>query len=96
MIGLDQKKHENMVNTISRFEEYSAICGHIVPEIHSEAIRSKISKFKDAHDHYHILLKELEECIGNYRELHESLKKTAFPYVRKMVGEVRRKKHSKT
>ncbi|WP_296149189.1 hypothetical protein [uncultured Flavobacterium sp.] len=95
MIGLDQKKHENMVNIITRFEEYSAICGHIVPESHSEAIRTKISKFKESHDHYHNLLKQLEECIGSYRELHDSLKKTAFPYVRKMGTQVRSRKHFK-
>ena len=91
MQALDQKKHHNMTRTIGRYEEYSIICGQIIPEEKNEIIREKIAEFKGTYDCYLLLLEEIGECIGRYNGLHESLQKMVFPYARKMQGKLRKK-----
>ena len=41
MQALDQKKHHNMTRTIGRYEEYSIICGQIIPEEKTRSFAKK-------------------------------------------------------
>lgn len=93
MQGLESKKHTNMLMAISQFEELTARYGHIVPEGEDRIIRINITEFRGSYDYYIILLKELENCIGNYRDLHDSLQQGMFPYVRKMNTKARKKRN---
>lgn len=91
MQGIESKKHQNMLKVIAQFEGLSSICGEIIPEKHESKMRKNASELKGTHDYYMILLKELEECIHSYNELHESLQKLMYPYIRKMNTELRKK-----
>jgi hypothetical protein len=93
MQGLESKKHTNMLMAISQFEELTTRYGHIVPEGEDKTIRVNIAEFKGSYDYYTILLKELENCIGNYRDLQDSLQQLMFPYVRKMNTKARKKRN---
>lgn len=95
MQGLESAKHQNMIKVISRFEELQEIFGQIIAENHKELIKENISEFKGSYDYYCLLIKELEDCIENYKELHESLQRHIFPYVRKMTTEAKNKKISR-
>lgn len=92
MQGLDLKKHQSMLKAIHQFEELLAIYEHIVSQDHDRIVRDNIAEFKGSYDYYCLLLKELEGCIGTYKELHESLQRMVFPYVRKMNTQERNKR----
>jgi len=91
MQGLDKKRHQSMEKAIGQYEDYSIRCREMIPEDHDGIIRKNISEFKGTYDYYLLLLEEIEECIGRYNGLHESLQKMVFPYARKMQGELRKK-----
>lgn len=93
MQAIDQKKHQNMLKVICKFDELITIYGNIVPEGQDEIIKGNIAEFKGSYDYYTILLKELENCIGNYRDLQDSLQQLMFPYVRKMNTKARKKRN---
>lgn len=93
MQALDQKKHHNMAKAIGRYEEYATLCGHIIPEDKDEIIRESIAEFKGTYDYYHLLIKELERCIEDYKDLHGLLQRMVYPYARKMNGELQKRKH---
>jgi len=93
MQAIEQKKHQTMLQVICKFDDLSAIYGHIISEGQEEIIKGNIAEFKCSYDSYNLLLKELEDCIGNYRELHDKLQRIMFPYVRKMNTKARNKKH---
>ena len=92
MQGVDLKKHQSMLKASRQFEELLIIYGHIVPQDHETIIKDKISELKDSYDCYCVLLKELEDCIDIYREVHDALQRTMFPYVRKMTTQSRKKR----
>ena len=92
MQAIDNKKHQNMTRAIGQYEEYFTHCEAMIHENQNEIVRENIAKFKDAYDYYKILLKELEGCLEQYKEVHESLQRMVYPYARKMSGELRRKK----
>lgn len=93
MQAIDQKKHQTMTRIIAQYEEYFAHCGEMIPQDHDETVRENIAEFKGSYDYYKILLKELEQCIEQYKNLHESLQKIVYPYARKMNSELRRRKY---
>ena len=93
MQALDQKKHHNMARAIDRYEEYSTLCEHIVPQDRDKIIRENIAEFKGIYDYYHLLIKELEHCIEEYKDLHDSLQRMVYPYARKMNGKLQKRKH---
>lgn len=93
MQAIDQKKHQTMTRIIAQYEEYFTYCGEMIPEDHDEAVRESIAEFKGSYDYYRILLKELEECIEQYKDLHGALQKIVYPYARKMSSELRRRKN---
>lgn len=80
-----------MLKIIDQFEGLGKVCGHIIPEKHNSTIHKNAAELKGTYDYYQILLKELENCIHSYSELHESLQKVMYPYVRKMNTELRKK-----
>ena len=92
MQGLDDKKHQNMIKAIDRFEKNAPACSDLIPENIEEIIRKQITEFKGMYDYYHILMKELEGCIKKYNGQHESLQRRLYPCVRKMETELRRKR----
>jgi len=94
MRGLDDKIHQNMIKAINQFEECSLTCGSLIPDQQDGIIRNNIAEFKGTYDYYHILLKELEGCIRDYKDLHVSLQRKMFPCVRKMQSELRQKRRS--
>lgn len=93
MQAIDQKKHQNMLKVICKFDELITIYGNIVPEGQDEIIKGNIAEFKDSYDHYNLLLKELENCICTYKEVQESLQRIMFPNVRKMNTKARKKRN---
>jgi|GEM_PF-4209166 len=81
-----------MEKAIRQYEEYSTLCGDMIPKDHDGTIRRNIAEFKDAYGNYLLLLKEIEKRLEEYNDLHKSLQRMVFPYARKMQGEIRRKK----
>lgn len=91
MQGIESTKHQNRVKTIRQFEELSTMVGHIIPEEHDAIMRKNAAELKGTYDYYLILIKELEGCIHSYNELHESLQRMMYPYIRKMNAKVSKK-----
>jgi len=91
MQGIESKKHQNILKVIDLFEGLSSVCGQVIPENHDAKMRKNAMELKGTYDYYLILLKELEGCIHSYAELHESLQKLMYPYIRKMNTELRKK-----
>lgn len=92
MQALEQKKHQTMLKVICKFDELIAIYGHIIPKGKNEIIKRNIAEFKGSYDNYNQLLKELQDCIYVYKEMHDSLQRQMFPYVRKMNTKARNKR----
>lgn len=92
MQGVDLKKHQSMLSAIRQFEELLISYGHLIPEGRDEIIRENIAELEESYDYYCLLLKELEDCIDTYNELHNSLQRTMFPYVRRMATQARNKR----
>lgn len=89
MQRIDLKKHRDMLKSINKYEEYVVLLENLIPENHDAIIRDKTSEFKGTYDYYHFLLKELERCLEEYKNLHESLKRMIYPYSRKMNAKYR-------
>lgn len=90
MQRLESKKHQTMLKAISQFEELITIYAHIIPEYRRDIVKENVIKYKDAYNYYNVLLKELEDCINNYKEFHDLLQRMMFPYVRKMNSQSRK------
>ena len=95
MQAIDHKKHQNMTKAIGQYEEYFTHCEEMIPEDQNQIVRENIVRFKDAYNYYKILLKELEDCLEHYKEVHGALQRMVYPYARKMGGELRRKRRYK-
>lgn len=90
MQALDKKKHHSMIRAIKVYEEHSILCKEIVAQEQDEVIRENIAQFRGTYDYYHLLLKELEHCIEDYRTLHTSLQQMVYPCARKINGQLQR------
>lgn len=92
MQALDSKKHQSMLSATRQFEELLKSYRHLVPEGQDEIIMENIAELEGTYDYYCLLLKELEDCIDTYKEQQDSLQRTMFPYVRRMITQERNKK----
>lgn len=83
-----------MEKALRKYEEYSILCGDMIPKDQDAIIRKSMAEFKDSYSNYLLLLKEIEEHLEEYNNLYRSLQRIVFPCARKMQSEIRRKKLS--
>lgn len=92
MQRLELEKHQNMIKAICRFEELEDLAGRAVTESRKDLIKANIAEFKGSYDNYCLLLRELQECIDRYKEIHGSLQRNLFPSVRRMAAAAKKDK----
>ncbi|QRY55537.1 hypothetical protein [Sphingobacterium siyangense] len=92
MQRLESEKHQNMIKAICRFEELEELAGSVVYESRKDIIKANIIEFKGSYDNYCLLLREIQECIDRYKEIHESLQRSLFPSVRRMAAAAKKTK----
>lgn len=91
MQGITPAQHKELLKALKKFDELLPSFGKFIPEGQEAFIRDKAAELKNVYDHYHLLLRELENCIRTYENRHESLRKVMYPCVRKMYTKSRNK-----
>lgn len=91
MQAINSKQHQDIVNLIDKFETLTPHYGNILADGLEPVIREKAVELKKSYAHYHVLLKELENCIRSYDDMHKSLRQVMYPSIRKMNTKSRNK-----